>query len=129
LITLALVIIGDIVTLRERGRWTGLMGMVFALSAVLGPGKFIVNFSQGEVLGGVITDNISWRWIFYINIPIGIVALLVIQFSLKLPGQKRKEPILQSMKRIDYAGMFTILGKIFSVPFDKFSQLELCWFC
>lgn len=104
MMTLALVIIADIVTLRERGRWTGLMGMIFAASSVLGP-----------VLGGVITTNASWRWIFYINIPIGVIALVVIQFSLKLPGQKARGPIWITLRQIDYAGIFFVVTGIILV--------------
>jgi EmrB/QacA subfamily drug resistance transporter len=60
--------IGDVVPARDRGRYAGLMGGVFGLSTVIGP-----------LLGGFFVDNLSWRWIFYVNIPIGVVALIVLQ--------------------------------------------------
>jgi multidrug resistance protein len=59
--------IGDVVPPRDRGRYSGLMGGVFGISTVIGP-----------LLGGFFVDNLSWRWIFYINVPIGVVAFVVI---------------------------------------------------
>ncbi len=61
--------IGDLFPPAERGRWQGLFGAVFGLASVIGP-----------TLGGWLTDNISWRWNFFINIPVGILALLVVGF-------------------------------------------------
>src|SRR5437588_823684 len=77
LIVLVQAIIGDIVPPRDRGRYQGLFGAVFGLSSVAGP-----------LLGGFFVDTLSWRWIFYINLPIGIIALLVIAFALPATGQR-----------------------------------------
>ena len=66
-------IVGDIVSPRERGRYVGLFGAVFGFASVIGP-----------LLGGVFVDNLSWRWIFYINVPIGAIALIVV--ASQVPG-------------------------------------------
>ena len=57
---------------RERGKYSGLVGGVFALASVLGP-----------LIGGAITDSIGWRWVFYVNLPIGAVCVPVIWFGMK----------------------------------------------
>ena len=79
-------IVGDVVSPRERGRYMGLFGAMFGVATVLGP-----------LLGGLFVEYLSWRWVFYINIPVGIVALFVT--SAQLPGH------LQRVHRvIDYLG-------------------------
>jgi EmrB/QacA subfamily drug resistance transporter len=82
LIVLAQAIIGDVVSPRDRGRYQGVFGAVFGVSSVAGP-----------LLGGFLVDNASWRWIFYVNIPIGIVALAVIAVALRVPTQRRDASI------------------------------------
>ena len=83
-------IVGDIVPARDRGRYQGLFGATFGLASILGP-----------LLGGVIVEHLSWRWIFYINIPIGAVALVVIASA--VPG------VLSRVQHvIDYIGTITL---------------------
>ncbi len=82
LMALALATIGDVVPPRERGRYMGYMGAVFGSASVLGP-----------VLGGALADGPGWEWIFWINIPIGIVALVVTSYALKLPHVRREHTI------------------------------------
>ena len=67
LMVVTLAVVGDIIPPRERGRYQGYFGGVFGVSTVIGP-----------LLGGFFVDHLSWRWIFYVNLPIGIVALAVI---------------------------------------------------
>ncbi len=90
LMVLSMAIVGDLVTPRERGRYQGLFGAVFGATSVLGP-----------LLGGFFTQHLSWRWVFYINLPIGVVALLVIAAVLHIPVHREKHTI-------DYLGTFLI---------------------
>jgi MFS family permease len=92
LMVLAMAIVGDIVPPRQRGRYQGYFGAVFAVSSVIGPllGGF---FADADTILGIA----GWRWIFYINIPIGILALSAIAARLHLP-------VKRSPHKIDYAG-------------------------
>ncbi|MFJ8884232.1 MFS transporter [Streptomyces sp. NPDC102402] len=90
LMVLSMAIVGDLVTPRERGKYQGLFGAVFGVTSVLGP-----------LLGGLFTEHLSWRWVFYVNLPIGVVALLVIAAALHIPVRRTKHTI-------DYLGTFLI---------------------
>ena len=78
--------IGDVVAPRDRGRYQGIFGAVFGLASVIGP-----------LLGGFFTTNLSWRWIFYVNLPIGVVALAVLAAT--LPSRSERVHY-----RVDYLG-------------------------
>jgi EmrB/QacA subfamily drug resistance transporter len=82
LIALALATLGDVIPPRERGKYMGYMGAVFGTSSVLGP-----------VLGGWLADGPGWEWIFWLNVPIGAVALVVTSYALKLPHVRRDHVI------------------------------------
>ena len=95
LFPISLAIIGDLFTPRERGKYQGFFGAVFGLAFLVGP-----------FLGGFITDNISWHWVFYVNIPIGIVALVVI--SSILPNHRSEGP----RPSIDYLGTLVFTAAV-----------------
>ncbi|MGE5597278.1 MAG: MDR family MFS transporter [Hyphomicrobiales bacterium] len=97
LMVLSQAIIADVVSPRERGRYQGYFGAVFGASSVAGP-----------LLGGFFTDNLSWRWVFYINVPLGIAALIVTSFV--LPATSRR---IQA--RIDYLGSALLMGTITAI--------------
>ncbi|MDQ0830678.1 MULTISPECIES: MFS transporter [Streptomyces] len=90
LMVLSMAIVGDIVPPRDRGRYQGLFGAVFGATSVLGP-----------LLGGLFTEHLSWRWVFYVNLPVGVVALAVIAAVLHIPRRSTKHVI-------DYLGTFLI---------------------
>lgn len=96
LMPIAIAIVGDLFTPRERGKWQGLTGGVWGLSAIIGP-----------TLGGWITQNTSWRWVFYVNLPVGLAAMLVLIFLM---------PTLRSAAKqvsIDYVGAaLLVLGTV-----------------
>ncbi|CAM5536690.1 Drug transporter OS=Streptomyces glaucescens OX=1907 GN=SGLAU_10765 PE=4 SV=1 [Streptomyces glaucescens] len=90
LMVLSMAIVGDLVPPRDRGRYQGLFGAVFGATSVLGP-----------LLGGVFTEHLSWRWVFYVNLPVGVVALAVIAAVLHIPRKTARHVI-------DYLGTFLI---------------------
>ena len=98
LFPIALAIIGDIFSPSERGKYQGFFGAVFGLSSLLGPG-----------IGGLITDNFGWQWIFYVNVPIGAVVLFVIWRTLPTVRDPNAE------RNIDYLGAALFVAAL--VPF------------
>ncbi|MHB1407356.1 MAG: MDR family MFS transporter [Desulfitobacteriaceae bacterium] len=89
---MAMTIVGDMFPPSQRGKWQGVMGAVFGLSSIIGP-----------TIGGWIVDHASWRWVFYINLPVGILAAVFIFFGLS--GENyRKDKV-----SIDYAGALTLI--------------------
>ena len=87
-------IIGDIVPPRERGRYMGLIGSVFAVASVAGP-----------LLGGFLVENLSWRWVFYVNMPIGALAVVIVITRLHLHTPTHHH-------RIDYLGAGLLSGGV-----------------
>ncbi|WVQ97393.1 hypothetical protein IAU59_004505 [Kwoniella sp. CBS 9459] len=97
ILTLSLIIIADVVSLKERGKYQGITGVVVALAN-----------SAGPILGGTITEKISWRWCFYINIPLTAASMVVVVFF--LPLRRVKGSIWGKLKKLDYYGSLLTLA-------------------
>lgn len=97
LMAMAFAVIGEVVPPRERGRYTGYMGSVFAASSVAGP-----------LLGGFFVDSLSWRWVFYVNVPIAIAALFITSSVLKLPVHSHRV-------RVDFEGAALLVAGVSSM--------------
>jgi EmrB/QacA subfamily drug resistance transporter len=87
--------IGDLFTPAERGRWQGVIAATFGLASVFGPS-----------LGGWITDNPGWRWVFYVNLPVGAIALITLIYG--FPARSR----LTGARRIDWLGVAAIIAAV-----------------
>jgi EmrB/QacA subfamily drug resistance transporter len=97
LIVVAIAVIGDVIPPRDRGRYQGLFGAVFGVATVIGP-----------LLGGFFVDNLSWRWIFYVNLPVGAAALLVIGTVFHARGERVEHAI-------DYLGAALLAGALSAI--------------
>jgi EmrB/QacA subfamily drug resistance transporter len=97
LMVVTLAVVGDIIPPRERGRYQGYFGAVFGVSTVVGP-----------LLGGFFVDNLSWRWIFYVNVPVGAVALSVIAIAFHTRE-------VHTRHEMDYLGAALLAGALASV--------------
>ena len=93
LFPVALAIIGDMFTPAERGKYQGLFGAVFGIAFVVGP-----------LIGGFLTEQVSWHWIFYVNLPIGLAALFVIQRLLPNVKTAQRDSQLRHPRRRDLHG-------------------------
>ncbi len=94
---MAMIIIGDLFTGKQRAKWQGVFGAIFGLSSVIGP-----------QIGGWIVDALNWRWVFYINLPVGIIAVILIAFA--LPKHKRVGGV-----SIDVPGIITMVVGVVSL--------------
>jgi EmrB/QacA subfamily drug resistance transporter len=97
LIVTAIAVVGDVIPPRDRGRYQGIFGAVFGLATIIGP-----------LLGGFFVDNLSWRWIFYVNLPIGAVAFVVIGAVFHAHATTKEH-------RIDYLGAALLAAALSSV--------------
>jgi MFS family permease len=110
--SMAFTVIADLFPPAERGRYNGLFGAVFGTSSIIGP-----------LLGGFLTDTLSWRWVFYVNMPVGLVALLFILFQ--MPALK---PTLERKVRIDWWGSAALLLGIIPILLAlSIGGTEIAW--
>ena len=96
LIVTAIAVVGDVIPPRDRGRYQGIFGAAFGVSTIIGP-----------LLGGFFVDNLSWRWIFYVNLPVGAVAFIVI-------GAALRSRAVTKQHKIDYLGAALLAGGLSS---------------
>ncbi|KAI8305353.1 Efflux pump dotC [Colletotrichum sp. SAR11_59] len=97
IIVLVNICISDLFSMRQRGVYFGVMGMVWAVASAVGP-----------VIGGVFTSQVTWRWCFYINLPISGIGIIILFFVLKLHNPRT--PVVKGLKAIDWIGTVTIIG-------------------
>jgi len=110
LMTLAMALVAEIVPPRERGRYQGYIQMIFVAASVAGP-----------LLGGLFTDHASWRWIFYVNLPIGAVVLVLVAVALDVPARKGEA-------RVDYPGAALLGGALTCLLlFTTWGGQEYAW--
>jgi len=107
---IALAVIGDMFTPAERGKYQGLFGAVFGISALVGP-----------ALGGFLTDQISWHWVFFVNLPIGAIVLAIIWRL--LPAKQRSGVT----RRVDYAGVFVFTLALVPILIGLTNKRSLEW--
>ncbi|KAF5343449.1 hypothetical protein D9758_011826 [Tetrapyrgos nigripes] len=100
----ALIIIAHAAPLQRRPMFSGLIGAMYGLASVAGP-----------LLGGVFTDKVTWRWCFYINLPIGGVTLFLIALFLQSPKRSRKADWREGLRRFDSLGTITFIPAIVSL--------------
>ncbi|KAJ1913696.1 hypothetical protein H4219_005099 [Mycoemilia scoparia] len=92
-----IIITSDITTIRERGRYMGTFNLAWTVASVIGP-----------IVGGVFADKVSWRWCFYINLPIGAVTVVTSLIFLRIPTQRSSW--LSKLKRVDFLGSFIVVS-------------------
>jgi len=103
-------VIGDMIAPRERGRYQGYMGSVFGVSTVAGP-----------LIGGFFTDHLTWRWIFFMNIPVAIMAMIVIGIFFQLPVRRFQHPV-------DYGGAVLMIAGISALLLlTSWGGIEYAW--
>ncbi|OUM68842.1 hypothetical protein PIROE2DRAFT_68647 [Piromyces sp. E2] len=115
LMSLCMIIIADVIPIRKRGQYMGIIGAVASFSTVVGP-----------LVGGLFTDHISWRWAFYINVPLAIISFIIILLYVKIPTPA--DNLKQKLLRIDYSGtVILILGVVSLLLALEWGGVDYAW--
>ncbi|GAM40948.1 hypothetical protein TCE0_041f13692 [Talaromyces pinophilus] len=115
IIVLANITVSDLVSVRERPMYYGLFGVTWALAGALGP-----------IIGGALTTKVTWRWCFYLNLPVGGCSLTILTFFLKVHTPKTR--LLDGLKAIDWLGVITCIGATLMFLFGlEFGGITYPW--
>ncbi|KAI0788876.1 MFS general substrate transporter [Abortiporus biennis] len=109
------IVIGDIVPLSERGKFGGYVGSLWGIASVVGP-----------LVGGAFTDRVTWRWCFFVNLPTGGIAAVLLFFFLHLNPTKHEKTFRQHVAEFDWVGLSLIIAGIVSLLIG-FNQSEISW--
>ncbi|KAI0021199.1 MFS general substrate transporter [Xylariomycetidae sp. FL0641] len=115
IVCLVNICVGDLVSVRKRGQYYGMFGGVWAIASAIGP-----------ILGGVFTSKVTWRWCFYVNLPISGVGFVILIFVLKLHNPRT--PVRQGLAAIDWLGSLLIVGATLMLLFGlEFGGVSYPW--
>lgn len=113
--TVVSILMSDIIPLKDRGLWQGLINIIFASGA-----------GSGAPLGGVLADTIGWRWAFLGQVPLCLLAFLAVVFLLKLPAREQKD-WRTNLRRVDFLGAIVLVGAVFCLIFGLDRGSNVAW--